>query len=572
MWRMGGGASRAARVFVALTAAMAATLPAASAGAAERAPGTGKPPAGSGVNTAAAYANPACNRDRGRYGIMGLVTNEAGPVCMPEWKGGKNGGATYLGVTKDAVKVVALVPNDQQSAALGSRAAPTNYATGQPGTVPDALSDILAGYEHAFGEKYTYGRDIQIEYMTSGGDDEASQRADVLAVLDKKPFIVLDLAGALGTFDSQIANARTTVFSLYTTVEQSLTQAPYRWGQQDNAAAMINGAEFVGKQVAGKKAVYAGDDAMHDETRKLGLVLNDVYDPAYFNDTLAEYDVKVAPDAVFTYSGTTSSTGDAAVAQQQAPIAIAKLKTAGVTTILLLADAALVSAMTLQATAQDYHPEWVYLGSGNIDFPILARGYDQSQWAHAFGLANVPPGAPTAPTTTPTVVQWYWGDRGTYGINPANSISWLMSGIMYAGPKLTPETVKQGWFSIPAGGGSASIDPALRNRGVRFGYGHTNGLPYEEFSRGNKDFAATWWDPNTVGPPTIGFAGALGTGFYVNDAERYYAGTWPTKPMTFFDKAQAIYQFDAPTEPAKVLPCTGCPSQTGQGTPGASSS
>ena len=396
---------------------------------------------------------------------MGFVYEGSGPVCLPEWKGKDNGGATYQGVTKDTIKAIALVPNDQQLAALGSRSFPTNYATGQPGTVSDALSDTLAAYDHSFGGTYTAGRHIQLEYVTSGGDDEAAQRADAVAVLDKKPFVVLDIAGSLQAFDSQIANAKTLVFSLYTSVEETLKQAPYRWGQQDNAAAMINGAEFVGKQLAGKKALYAGDASMHDKTRTLGLVVNNVLDPSYFTDTLAKYHAKVAPDATFTYSGTATSTGDAGVAQQQAPVAIAKLKPAGVTTVLLLADASMVTAMTTQATAQDYHPEWVYLGSQNIDFPLLARSYDQSQWAHAFGLANVWPGSPTAATSPPSVVQWYWGNKGTFGINHSNAIGWLVTGIMYAGPNLTPQTVKQGWFSIPAGGGSASFDPTLRNRG-----------------------------------------------------------------------------------------------------------
>ena len=556
-----------------MTLAVAASLPAATAGAAEQAPGTGKPPAGSGINTPAAYANPQCNRDAGGpYGTMSFVYEGVGPVCLPQWKGGNNGGSTYQGVTKDAIKVVSVVPNAQQLAALGSRAAPTNYATGQAGTVSDALSDTLAAYVHAFGGTYTAGRDIQMEYVTSSGDDEASQRADAVAVLDKKPFIVLDVAGALSAFDSQIANSKVVVFSLYTTVEASLKQAPYRWGQQDNSAAMINGAEFVGKQVAGKKAEYAGDASMHDKTRKLGVVVSSTLDPKYFTDTLAKYKVKIGPDATFTYTGSASSTGDPAVAQQQAPVAISKLKGAGVTTVLLLADPAMVTAMTSQATAQDYHPEWVYLGSGNIDFPLLARTYDQTQWAHAFGLANVWPGSPTAATSPPSVVQWYWGNKGTFGINPGNSIGWLMSGVMYAGPKLTPQNFRQGWFAIPAGGGSANPDPTLRNVGVRFGYGHTNNLPYEEYMRGNKDFSVTWWDPDTVGPPTLGFPGGQGTGWYLDNAKRYYSGTWPTKPMTFFDKSNAVYQFTAPAAPVAVTPCTGCPSQTGQGTPGVSAS
>ena len=561
-----------ARAVVVMTVAVAASLPAATAGAAEQAPGTGKPPSGSGINTSAGYANPICDPKDGPYGTMQFVLEGTGPVCLPEWKGKDNGGATYQGVTKDAIKVVALVPNAQQLAVLGSRSFPTNYATGQPGTVSDALNDALAAYKHAFVGPYTAGRDIQMEYVTSGGDDEAAQRADAVAVLDKKPFVVLDVAGSLSAFDAEVANAKVPVFALYTTVEETLKQAPYRWGQQDNAAAQINGGEFVGKQVAGKKAVYAGDASMHDKTRTLGLVVNSVQDPSYFTDTLAKYHAKVAPDATFTYTGTAASAGDSAIAQQQAPVAIAKLKQAGVTTILLLADPAMVTAMTTQATAQDYHPEWVYLGSGNIDFPLLARNYDQAQWAHSFGLANVWPGSPTAATTVPTVVQWYWGNKGTFGIAYSNAISWLVSGIMYAGPKLTPDTLKQGWFSIPAGGGSANPDPTLRNVGVRFGYGHTNNLGYEEYSRGNKDFSATWWDPGTVGPPTLGFPGGQGTGWYLDNAKRYAAGDWPTKPMTFFDKSKAIYQFESATAPPKVLPCTGCPSQTGQGTPGVSSS
>ena len=102
---------------------------------------------------------------------------------------------------------------------------------------------------------------------------------------------------------------------------------------------------------------------------------------------MAKAKVKIGADATYTYPGTTQVTGDPAVAQAQAPTAIARLKQAGVTTVLLLADPAMVTAMTKQATAQDYHPEWVYLGVNSIDFPLLARSYDQEQWRHAFGIA-----------------------------------------------------------------------------------------------------------------------------------------------------------------------------------------
>jgi hypothetical protein len=92
-------------------------------------------------------------------------------------------------------------------------------------------------------------------------------------------------------------------------------------------------------------------------------------------------------------------------------------------------------------------------------------------------------------------------------------------------------------------------------------------LPYEEYLRGNKDFTASWWDPVTEGPPQLGFPAGTGALWYLNDAKRYYASTWPTKALKLFDESSAISELDAADIP--VPPCTGCPSETGQGEPAA---
>ncbi len=552
----------------ALVAAFA--LPTGPAGAAQRPPGVGKAPKGSTVNTAAAYDNPQCDRDGGPFGKMSFVALD-GPVCVAEWDDSKdNGGATATGVTEAAVKVVAVVPNEQQAAALPRGGVPTNYATNQPGTVEDALRDSLTAFTHLFGPSYTFGREIQVEYFVSTGDDEAAQRADAVTVQESEPFIVVDAtASSLPVFDTEIAAANIPVFSLNATVEETLEQTPYRWGQTDPLSGSINAAEFIGKQLAGKKAEHAGDPEMQGTARVFGLVQNDVVDVTYFNQTLSEYEVKIPANATVTYAGSTSTLGDPAAAQEQAPVAVAKLKDAGVTSVILLADSAMAGAMTKQATDQDYHPEWIYAGS-NLDLPLLARGYDQDQWAHAFGLSNVAPGAPTT-STPPNLIEWYWGEgKGTFGVSYTNAVNWLVLGIMYAGPNLTAKTLQQGFFSIPAQGGSASTDPGLAPQTTRSGYGKVNGLPYQEYLRGAKDFTASWWDPDTDGPPMLGFPGGKGTLWYVNDAQRYYASNWPTKAMPLFDESKAIYQFEAVITP-EVPPCTGCPSETGQGEPAASS-
>lgn len=564
--------SRSARWCVAIATAASLVLAAAApANAASQAPGTGKPPAGTGINTPAAFANPLCDKTQGPYGKLDFVIKGGapdpggGPVCVAVWKGKNNGGATYQGVTKESVKVVALVPNDQQYASLPVK--PMNNATGQPGAVQAAFEDALPAYTHVFE---TYGRTVDLEYVVSSGDDETAQRSDAVGVLAMKPFAVFDAnMSSHPVFETQIAAAKVPMFGPGGALTATQKQAPYRWGQADINAAALNVAEFAGKQLAGKKAQYAGDTALQNKTRNLGVVYSDtVIDTGRFNNALKKYGAKIDPRNYITYPASGSITGDPTVAQEQAPTTVTKFKAAGVTTIILLADSAMITALTKQATTQDYHPEWIIAAYNYSDLALIARGYDQSQWSHAFGLSNLPPLSPTvtssAGASVDDPVQWYWGKgKGTTSATAFEGLQWVMSGIMYAGPNLTPKTFQQGLFSVPGAGGAASDDPFS----VQHGYGKTAGLPYDEYLRGNQDFVAVWWDPTTVAS-SFGTPPAPGTLGYLDGGKRYNAGHWPTKALTFFNKDNAIYQ-PPPTGGQQLVPvpCHGCPSETGHGEP-----
>ena len=73
-----------------------------------------------------------------------------------------------------------------------------------------------------------------------------------------------------------------------------------------------------------------------------------------------------------------------------------------------------------------------------------------------------------------------------------------------------------------------------------------------------------WYDPVTESS-AFGQS-AAGTVWYRDDAKRFYANHWPTKQMKFFDKSSSIYMFPTCTAtPPVQVPCTGCPSATGQG-------
>src|SRR4051794_21051179 len=84
----------------------------------QRPEGAGPPVKASGMGTQAALDNPRCRHDKPEYGPYGRFDTTSvggGAPCVKEWEqGANNGGATSQGVTKDRVKVVFVLPNDEQ--------------------------------------------------------------------------------------------------------------------------------------------------------------------------------------------------------------------------------------------------------------------------------------------------------------------------------------------------------------------------------------------------------------------------------------------------------------------------
>jgi hypothetical protein len=163
-----------------------------SAGAAAipRPEGAGPPVPASGMGTQAALDNPRCRHDDPKYGPYGRFdTTEFGNAapCVKEWKAGaNNGGATAQGVTKDKITVVAVIPNDEQKKA--DPVAPKQRGGGAPSTYQNSFYDYMLP-QMRFYE--TWGRDIEVKFLESSGNDEAAQRADLVAIKAMKPFAAI---------------------------------------------------------------------------------------------------------------------------------------------------------------------------------------------------------------------------------------------------------------------------------------------------------------------------------------------------------------------------------------------
>ena len=511
--------------------------------------------AGPGIGSKEALAQSSCDAETGRIKFQFYG---AAPCVRPWSDDDDNGGATAQGVTADSIKVVVLVPpadKDRASTNGGIK----NQATGANGLSRDAVLDENAVLAHSYE---TWGRTIEYEFVEASGTDETAQRADAVNVIGKKPFAVLDTAlyasgGGGRVFEQAVKSSGLPVYPNATSPTDLLK--PYE----------VNMAEWAGKQLVGGKAQFGGD-AVKDKKRVFGIIYqggSDGMDLDVFTKEFAKYGGKIAPGAAVSYTSPTDSSAQSAAYQEQAPPLIAKLKQAGVTTVVNFAGAGLTASatgsFTKQATSQDWFPEWLVSGVPYNDLDFFARALDQEQWQHAFGQVWFTPyvagGASDAITA---LFQWYWGKtQGTHAPGIFSNVYTLYNGVMLAGPKLTPKSFNAALAKFPSSGGGFQDMITNLETGI---------APAPIPVRGT---ALAWWDPKaTGGSNQIGIPGT-GKYAYLNGGKRYLTGKYPEKLQPFFDASKSTLQFDAVPAQDVIGPytCDDCPSTGGSQTPATAS-
>ena len=181
-------------------------------------------------------------------------------------------------------------------------------------------------------------------------------------------------------------------------------------------------------------------------------------------------------------------------AADQMPTLVTKLKSSGVTSVVIFTNSALTAPLLKAATAQEFSPEWILTGFSYQDFDVFARSYDQEQMKHAFGLSVLFPSISGLPDYL-DVWNWYWGKtQGNFWGIASGLFNSTYTAIQYAGPTLTAENVKKGYFSVPATGGAATGTVAFQS-----GYGKTVGMPYDEYSLLGTDRAFAYWNGDRAG-------------------------------------------------------------------------
>jgi len=467
---------------------------------------------------------PNCRPDGRQMGISLYM-----PPCADWVPGTDNGGATADGVTGTQVKIIRWLGqlDDATKAILQA-----NKLSDDDATIENDFKALFSYSNHYFE---TYGREVVFEdfQASAPSPNQEAMIADAAVIADKHPFAVIEgnPAAAMPTVLARELGARG-VLCLCTT---SLTTSFY----QDNPNIMATGlptgtdycnfaAEYIGKRLAGKDAIYAGDElnplqGFQKKPRVFGLL--------YVNGALGVHDpelekVRTDCDAAFAQYGVSfaahvSYIYDPGKNQSDVQNMISQLKANGVTTVVPIVDPLSPILITPEATRQNYFPEWFITGTGLSDTTTAGRLYDQNQWRHAFGM-------------TPLWVTWIDrkigavyrayhdaqrqaadGSEGVLIEVYGARIGTLFRGIHMAGPNLNYDTFRQGMYAYPAtpvGGGTAA---------------HPYLFVTPDSPTDIKDFAEAYYDVTQQGNDERGQAGT-GMMMKTDNGARYQLGQWPS--------------------------------------------
>jgi hypothetical protein len=365
--------------------------------------------------------------------------------------------------------------------------------------------------------------------------------ADAESIAEKQPYLVMGGPLLTNAFADTLAKRKIMCVSC---TPQQPTQwmadrAPYVWAlEKDVIQNQTLSSEFIGKELAGHPALYAGDPAMVKKPRVFGYVHvtnSDGLGEAAYVAELKKYGVEFARIETYVLPTELAGTGRDL---------ITRLKEAGVTTVVFAGDPLAPQTLTKIATEQQYFPEWVINGYALIDTAAFSRTYDQKQWAHAFGVSNLAARVSLEKAGAVFLHQWYYGTPPPAPITSTVLISgsvFLYNTIQNTGPKLSPESTRDALFRAPIRKStSVSSQVSYGDRGI---------WPTTDFS-GADDQTLVWWDPKATGPDEINREGA-GLWRFVDMGKRYLPGQFTKKVASFFDPANTVTIFpEAPPEAA----------------------
>jgi hypothetical protein len=464
----------------------------------------------------AGQSGPQVTEDRSRCaGLKQFTDFPEAPRCVPHTG---NPGATYPGVTAKTIKLVYFREKDNP-VVRGILQSQDLYSD------PDDQRRFMAAMETFINKRYElYGRKVQIAFWQSPCEAappvDSCFRNDARAlVAQEKPFaVVYDNNTNTPAFFDELSRLRVINFGgWHFTDSFNTAHRPYHYDAQmgGDTQAEITG-EYWCKKLAGKKARYAGSSDLQAKVRKVALF----YVNTPVNVPPAQHLAKIIRGCG-TEVEEVRYEPDTATASSQATSQVAQAKNSGATTVMYFSDPIGPAFGTKAMTTQNWFPEHVLVGSGLIDYDVLARLYDPQQWVHAFGPSNVVVYRPRSQQES--AITWRAaGNKGTPYTSaqlPWSYWAVVAAGIQMAGPSLTPLTFESALLS-----GRVDTLPWTSTHDSHTAWTHFGSGDYTAGS----DQKQCYWDPNAIS--TID--GKTGAYVALDAGRRYRPGEWtPGEPV-----------------------------------------
>ncbi len=462
------------------------------------------------------------------------------PPCVPLFTG-DNGGATHRGVTSDEITIAVYVPEYNpagEALFFGIGGKPSDI---DPEVEKQAARDYAKFFQAHF---QTYGRRIKLVFVeaTGPGTDATAAKADAIRVATEvKPFAAIGGPPGAPAYAKELAHRKITCIRCGESFPREMYHryAPYLWGlfpSQTQAHAHL--AEWMADRLHNRPARWAGDAEYQKRKRVFGLVYYDNPDGDYL-PAYRYLDTELERRGV-TFKTKLTYVADISRAQEQSRTVISKLKADGVTTVVLNTDFAYPIFFTAEATRQSYFPEWVPGFAAILN--AFGRAYDPAQWRHAFGLSSLAVRLPRSLDEDVRLFTWHHGFAPPDSSYVYQEMMPLFAGIHLAGPKLTPETFRDGMFAFPttAGAGAGGLTTTQLSWGRAKAWPATYGDDYS----GVDDYAEMWWDPDAQGRDELNHDG-VGMFRFVAGGRRYNAGQWPATEPRMFDPDGAVTAYSS---------------------------
>ena len=476
-----------------------------------------------------------CDTERGRLAIPSFFA----AACFAPYEGW-NGGATDRGVTEDTIRIAWWIPQEVDFIMLYLTSAIANDDT-NPQEI--ATMEGLIEYYESYYE--TYGRNVELHVVQGSGliSDEAAARADAVKIAeDIDPFMVWAGPGLTSAFAQELAARGIPCISCGPGQSQQYYEdnagLAYTLGKgPDQLDTLV--AEYVGKRLLGDNAIHAGDPGFRNQERVFGRiwiqasaassVLNE-----HFEEVFASYGGEIAESQSYVL--------DPGTLQESAATVIARMKEAGVTSVIFNGDPIAPREFTNEAAAQDYWPEWIVTGSVLVDTAAFSRTYHQEQWANAFGISNLSARVNRRVASSYAIYEWFHAEEppadDTIGvIDPVPALFYAV--LQAVGPNLTVEGFHEALFD------GEPTARALTAPSLSYGVQGIWGPEYEPDYRGVDDVAEVWWDSEAEGPDEIDRDGT-GLWRFVNGGQRYKPGEIPEGPPAAFVLDGTVTIYDSP--------------------------